>query len=87
MRKLSSMTAWRYVSFSILSSLMSSTEAKAERISCVNLLRQSGFLSKYQVAPARIVAVVSLPAEMKVAAFRWISSRVMPPLAGLEARM
>ena len=87
MRKLSSMIAGRYSRFSRFSRVTSVAEAKAVRISLFSLARQVGFLRRYHVAPARIVAVVSLPAEMKVAAFQWISSRVMPPFEGLAARM
>ena len=70
MRKLSLMTAERYVRFSRFSRVMSAAEAKGVRISLFSSARQAGFLRRYQVAPARIVAVVSLPAVMKVAAFQ-----------------
>lgn len=83
MRNVSSMTAWKYGSDTTLCRLMSVAFLNDLTSSSVFSM-QCGFLSRNQIAPVRSVAVVSLPAEIIVAAFLWISSLVIPPCSLLS---
>lgn len=69
-------TAGMYLSFCTLRNVISSSEAKAERISSVNWRRTSGWVHNKNVAADKVVAVVSEPAIMKLPELIWISSKL-----------
>lgn len=58
--------------------LMSAAVGKVLRISWRSLSRDAGFLSRNQVVADKAVAVVSLPAKIRISMLTLISSRVMP---------